>query len=596
MAYFQTAKQAASLLTLALCLVAVPFVTNDFRAYQLGTYLLYGVVAQGVALVWGRLGFLPLGQALFFGLGAYVAGLLLIHAQDNALLYLLLPLSILVPALLAYLVARLVFAGQYVSGPDFSLITLAFTMLGAQLANQFTGLTGGFNGLANIPQLGDLDRYSSMYFLIVALVLFSTALLSWLYQTPLGTLWLAISQNENRLQFFGFATDKLKAGAFALSAALAGSAGFLYAAQQGLVTPQAIGFQLSAELVIWTAVGGRFGPYGALLGAVGIGLLSSDLREIWVHWEVLVALLFIAVVLYFPGGMAHLLLNAYQFINRRSGTHVPAYAVAPKTPGLRAPPIQSCGGDSGPVHLRFDNVSVQRNEVSILNGLSLAVEHAGVYCLIGPNGAGKTSSFNVLTGRLARTSGDIFLDSQRVTGHRADVMARAGVGRKFQIPSVFNGLSVTDNLRIALWSNRAQARQLLESTTRQWRTDMLDFLENTFTFLADQADKPAGELSQGQRQMLELSMTLLAEPRLLLLDEPCAGLSTAETQQQIEVIVQAVSRLGSTALVIEHDMAAVQRLSNEVFVLHQGQLLANGTLKQMQDSPLVQAVYAGGQK
>jgi branched-chain amino acid transport system permease protein len=161
---------------------------------------------------------------------------------------------------------------------------------------------------------------------------------------------------------------------------------------------------------------------------------------------------------------------------------------------------------------------------------------------------------------------------------------------------VFNGLSVTDNLRIALWSNRAQARQLLESTTRQWRTDMLDFLENTFTFLADQADKPAGELSQGQRQMLELSMTLLAEPRLLLLDEPCAGLSTAETQQQIEVIVQAVSRLGSTALVIEHDMAAVQRLSNEVFVLHQGQLLANGTLKQMQDSPLVQAVYAGGQK
>jgi len=87
MAYFQTAKQAASLLTLALCLVAVPFVTNDFRAYQLGTYLLYGVVAQGVALVWGRLGFLPLGQALFFGLGAYVAGLLFIHAQDNALLY-----------------------------------------------------------------------------------------------------------------------------------------------------------------------------------------------------------------------------------------------------------------------------------------------------------------------------------------------------------------------------------------------------------------------------------------------------------------------------------------------------------------------------
>ena len=100
----------------------------------------------------------------------------------------------------------------------------------------------------------------------------------------------------------------------------------------------------------------------------------------------------------------------------------------------------------------------------------------------------------------------------------------------------------------------------------------------------------------GHAYQVAFSWIAAKKPHLLLLDEPCAGLSTAETQQQIEVIVQAVSRLGSTALVIEHDMAAVQRLSNEVFVLHQGQLLANGTLKQMQDSPLVQAVYAGGQK
>jgi branched-chain amino acid transport system permease protein len=125
---------------------------------------------------------------------------------------------------------------------------------------------------------------------------------------------------------------------------------------------------------------------------------------------------------------------------------------------------------------------------------------------------------------------------------------------------------------------------------------MQDFLEQSFPFLTCDAGRLAGQLSQGQRQMLELSMSLLAEPRLLLLDEPCAGLSTTETQQQIDVILHGVARLGSTALVIEHDMAAVERLSDQVHVLHQGRLLASGSLSDVQGNPAVQAVYAGGHK
>ena len=590
---------------LALALLSVPYLADDFRAYQVGTYLLYGVVAQGLALTWGRLGFLPLGQALFFGLGAYAAGLILIAAQTHVGMYGLLPIAMLLPAALAYAVARLVFAGQFASGPNFSLITLAMAMLGAQLANQWAGVTGGFNGLANIPELAGLDRYSAMYFPIVGLVVGSTALLAWLYQTPLGALWLAISQNENRLQFFGFATDRLKALAFALSAALAGLAGLLYAAQQGLVTPQAIGFQLSAELVIWTAVGGRFGPYGALLGAVGVGLLSSELRDAWVHWELLVALVFIGVVLRFPGGMAQAVASgAARTIDPL--THRFAHRVGPfagmrgsasaKPASLRAPAVCSAASTGQPAALAFEAVLVRLQGVAILDGLNLRVDQAGVHCLIGPNGAGKTSSFNVLTGRLPLTDGAIFFNGVCVSGQRADVMARAGVGRKFQIPSVFGGLTVRDNLCIALWANRAHGRQLLQASAWRWRTDMQDFLEQSFPFLTCDAGRLAGQLSQGQRQMLELSMSLLAEPRLLLLDEPCAGLSTTETQQQIDVILHGVARLGSTALVIEHDMAAVERLSDQVHVLHQGRLLASGSLSDVQGNPAVQAVYAGGHK
>ena len=215
----------------------------------------------------------------------------------------LLGVAALVPAALAWLVGRLVFARRHESGPYFSLITLALAMLGFQVANQWSGVTGGFNGLGGIPDIPLLDRYGSLYYLVAALSVVVTAIFVWLGRTPLGTLWSAIAQNENRLQLFGFATDRLKAAAFAVSAAAAGLAGALYAAHQGLVTPQATGFLLSAEFVIWTAVGGRASPYGALLGAVGIGLLSAELREQVSWWEAAVALVFIGVVLQFPGGL-----------------------------------------------------------------------------------------------------------------------------------------------------------------------------------------------------------------------------------------------------------------------------------------------------
>jgi len=175
-------------------------------------------------------------------------------------------------------------------------------------------------------------------------------------------------------------------------------------------------------------------------------------------------------------------------------------------------------------------------------------------------------------------------------------MARLGVGRKFQIPSVFPALSVRDNLCIALWANRACGRALLGNGVRGWNTSMLEFLMQSFPFLRDGSDKLAGSLSQGQRQMLEFAMTALTEPLLFLLDEPCAGLSVDETRHLSRVIADTVGRLEACALIVEHDMAAVEALSDHVYVLHQGRLLAQGTYAQIKQNAQVRAVYAGGTK
>ena len=290
-------------LTVFFGLLLVPFVWSSFTAYELGLYLLYGMVGQGIALCWGRAGFLPLGQALFFGLGAYLAGAgLKSLGGDSWLLVPVLAGACLIPALLAGAVGVLVFHRQVGSGPYFSLITLALAMLGFQLANSMVEVTGGFNGMTGIPELAGIDPFGHFYYVIVAALAVTTATIGYFSRSPFGQLLAAVAQNEERLQFFGFRTSRLKALAFATSAAVAGLAGALYAPHQGIVTPQAMGFLLSAELVIWTAVGGRTSLAGPVLGAVAIGFLASGLRDAFLYWEVAVALVFVIVVLRWPDG------------------------------------------------------------------------------------------------------------------------------------------------------------------------------------------------------------------------------------------------------------------------------------------------------
>lgn len=592
---------------LALGLIALPIAGNDFLAYQVALFLIYGIATQGVALCWGRLGFLPLGHGLFFGLGAYLAGGLMKSYADQPLWWLALGPALLVPTLLAWIVARLIFARSLRSGPYFSLITLAMTMLGFLAAQQWSALTGGFNGMGNIPEPFGLDRFGSLYWLVAAVAVATTASLGIVIGRPLGVLWQAIAQNEERVQLFGYATDHVKANAYALSAFLAAAAGALFAAHQGIVTPQAMGFVLSTEFVIWAAVGGKASPLGAMLGAVVVGYASAELRDHFVTWEVFVGLLFIAVVRFLPDGLAGL-------VDRR---------LAPKmapSPGF-ARPLERVQEGLGAAHcslvgrasvipvlappsatpqrvpvLCLDGVRSMQGGVRILDGLSFELKGPGIRAVIGPNGAGKTSAFNVLTGKLPVDSGRITLGGRNITGQTAWRVARLGVGRKLQVPSVFSGLTVRENLAIALWAGRLQGLQALRDAPHAWHSPLLAEMLAFFPEIHDAMDIPAGRLSQGHRQALEFVMTVLPEPHLLLLDEPCAGLSPAETRRMIEVIQHAAGYLKAGVLLIEHDLAAVAALNGEVYVLHQGSLLAQGTLQDIQANPAVRAVYAGARK
>ncbi len=565
----------------AVVLILLPFGLGDFAAYQLALYFLYAIAALGVGLCWGSAGFLPLGQAMFVGIGGYLSGLALIQFKGSALLIVLLPLAALLPGLLAFGLGLILFRGRRETGPYFALITLALSLLAFQIANGWNSVTGGFNGLKRIPGLPGLDDFSDAYWISAAalgVVIIGT---SWLLKAPAGVLWRAVAQNERRVAFLGFDVTKTKAVVFGLSGVLGGIAGVLYAPQQNLVTPQLVGFTLSAELVIWAAVGGRGSLYGPILGTILIGMLTAELRNTVAYWEWLLAVIFIVVVRWAPQGLV--------------GFAAPLVArLRPRETGAkREAPARSL--PNGAVTVAFEGIAANAGPVQILDGLTLAVDHPGITCLIGPNGAGKTSCFNLLTGELPAAQGSVRFAGRAITGMPPTDVTRLGIARKFQIPNVFPDLGVAENLNLALWGARARARDLLKLSLHRWSSPLLRELSERYPFLSE-GRRRAGDLSHGERQILELAMALAMEPRLLLLDEPCAGLSPEETHRVIDVIRWARQRLGLAIVIIEHDMSLVKELADRVLVLHQGRLLAQGSIAEVQANPAVRAVYAGGTK
>lgn len=573
----------ANLVTLVVLLV-LPFAVGDYWTYQLGLYYLYAMVAVGLGLCWGQAGFLPLGQAMFFGISAYLSAILLKAMPDSYLIYLMLPLAALASGALALLIGLMVFRRNGGSGPFFSLITLALSMLAFQIASNWNSVTGGFNGLAGIPSLPGIDDFRANYYLAAVALVAVLALASWLYRAPLGVLWRAIAQNERRVALFGFNPHHYKALAFAVSGFFAGLAGTLYAPQQGLVSPQVVGFAFSAELLVWTAVGGRGRLYGPVLGTLLVGSMTAEMRDSIPYWEVIMAGFFMLVVLAFPQGVIGLFTPLTDRLRQRLDKRQKARIEAPaRTEANVQEPLM------------IDGARVSAGGINILNELTVAFPPKGVACIIGPNGAGKTSTFNLITGELPASAGSVKVGALDITNQAPYRVARLGFGRKLQAPSVFPELSIGDNLAVALWSNGARPLDLLRPSLRCWSNPIIGEMAGRYAFLGKE-EAPASDLSHGERQILELAMALAVQPRILLLDEPCAGLSADETSRAVDVIRWAAERLGNAVIIIEHDMALVRRIADRVMVFHNGALLAEGSVAAIQADPAVQAVYVGGQK
>jgi urea transport system ATP-binding protein len=239
--------------------------------------------------------------------------------------------------------------------------------------------------------------------------------------------------------------------------------------------------------------------------------------------------------------------------------------------------------------LALESVTVSFDGFKAVNDLNLYIDYGELRVIIGPNGAGKTTVLDLICGRTRVSGGSIKFKDQEITSCKEQEIVRRGIGRKFQTPTIYEDLTVFENLELSLPRGRSVAGSLFWNRTEEIKERVQEIAATIF--LADQLDRLAATLSHGQKQWLEIGMLLIQDPELLMLDEPVAGMSVAERQKTAALLNEIIRN--RSVIVIEHDMKFVESIAHRVTVLHQGKVLAEGDMQSVQANPKVREVYLG---
>ncbi len=565
---------AALTLAAAAAVLAAPLVLDTYSVNVLTRSLLLAVAAVTVDLLWGYTGILSFAQSAFLAIGAYALALVSTNmgfSMGAWLLALLLGLG--AAGLAALLVGWLAFS--YGASPLYvSTITLVFPIMFVQLIFAGGNVTGSSSGLSGF-EVPELD--TEAWFRIAGLLLVAvTALAATLVRSDFGRLLVAMRENDVRCQYLGIPTARLKVLLFVACALACAAAGWVYAGAAAVVAPELGNFVTGTELVIYTALGGRGTLAGPILGAVSIDAISNYLGgALPFLWALIVGLVFVVVIVALPGG----LLSLVRLGRAQRPRPVPRLVEAPAR-------VRPHDGDV----LRVEGLDKRFGSLQVLRGVTFTARAGDLLSLIGPNGAGKTTLMRCIADGRERSAGAVEVGGHSIRQMPPHRCVGLGVGRKFQTASVFETMTVAECLRVA------RSRIERPSFLRRFPTIALpaSALEVVrATGLVDRLGTETRHLSHGEKQSLELAMVLALEPALLLLDEPTAGLTTAERQRIGTLLADLAARHRLCIVLVEHDLDFVRRISSRVIVLHQGGIVLDGAVEKAVQSDTVRTIYAG---
>ena len=633
-----------SLLVAALALIVLPFgLTSIGLGVTSATeVVVFAIACMALNILVGHTGLVSFGHSAWFGLAAYAAGLLylpgprFLGALSDGLAWIGVPAPLAaLPRGLASLL-DLVCAGSMVlsvagglavvgliawgfgalilrrRGVYFSLLTLALTAMLYVVAFRWTSVTGGEDGLGGIKRpvaLLNLDN-AAVYYSVVAAIAFLVVLLLWrFHRSPVGSVLVAIRENEQRARFVGYATDRYKLFAFVVSAVLTGLAGTLLLFNNRMTSADPISVAFAGELLAMVVIGGMRSFLGPALGALfyvifrdylsslrgcpaalqAIGLSPGCLETIAGNWLLFFGLLFVGFILFSPSGLVGL----YQRLTAPFRPKVVEdAAMASRQAGTVALPdfLKPAGHAAGPI-LEAKGLFKSFGGIKAVAGTSFSVRDRTLHALIGPNGAGKTTAFNLISGLFAPDAGNVALGGRAISGLPPQSITQAGIGRSFQITNLFPALSVEENIRLAVQARSADRFSVLKEAGALGDVNRETAGIVSTMGLGGIERAEAGSLSYGGQRLLDMAIALATKPRLLLLDEPLAGLAAAE-RQRVGNLIKAISA-DIPVLLVEHDIDRVFQIADAVTVMNEGAVLVDGTVEDARSSPKVQQVYIG---
>ena len=584
--------QRLPIIVFALIMAVIPFIPGlpPFWLVLMDNIGLAALVAMGLVLLTGVGGLTSFGQAAFCGFGAYTTAVLTTAYGISP--WLTLPLSLLVSGIAA---VALGLVTVRLSGHYLPLGTIAW---GLGLFYLFSKLEflGRNDGISAIPPLSigsfRMIDPGAIYFAIWIAVLLSALLTTNLLDSRTGRAIRALRRGHIAAEAFGVHAPRAKLLVFIYAAVLAGLSGWLYAHFQRAANPTPFGAQAGIEYLFIAVVGGAGYVWGGVLGAAIVVILKEILQSYLPYVfggqgqleTIVFGILLVVLLQLAPGGVWPWLM-----------------ARVPLQPNRKRPdislklPARPRAADTPTVLLQIEHARKQFGGVIAVNDVSFDVQAREIVALIGPNGAGKSTTFNLITGVLASSGGNISVQGKSIDRAPPQQVAKLGIARTFQHVKLVPDMSVLEN--VAIGAHLRGSAGAISSMFRLDRADEARLLAEAArqierVGLTEQIDQPAGSLSLGQQRIVEIARALCIDPILLLLDEPAAGLRHME-KQRLAALLRALRDGGMSVLLVEHDMGFVMDLADRIVVLDFGTKIAEGTPQAIKTNPDVIKAYLG---
>ncbi len=587
--------RTGGLILLALVLAVIPLLLPNNYYYDVVIRIaINAIVAVGLNLLIGYAGQISLGHAGFLGIGAYSSAVLTAHYGWPPLLAMAAGMAGV--GLLAFLIARPIFK---LKGHYLAMATLGLGIIISIVLTTEGQLTGGPDGMP-VPGLTVFgwEVYGSKiwYAVVAALLLANVWLALNLVDSPVGRALRAVHGSEVAAQVAGVDTAAFKVRVFVVSAMFASGAGSLLAHYIGFVTPGVATFFHSIELVTMVVVGGMASTYGAVVGAAILTLLPQVLSRFEGYEMVIFGAILMLTMIFMPRGLVPTLVSRF---GRRDEDVAPEEAGAAAAAAALPPELvrAAAAGVDAPL-LEVSGLGKVFGGVHAVQDVSFRVRHGAIHAVIGPNGAGKTTLFNLITGLYTPSKGKVLLDGRDVTGRPPNRLAALGMSRTFQNLQICLNMSALENVMVGahLRLDQNLAKAMLHTPgigtgDRMCREEARALME--FSGVGAYAHSNADQMPYGALKRLEIARALAAKPKILLLDEPAAGLNNTETRE-MEDLIRRIAEAGITVVLVEHDMKLVMGLSDHILVLNYGKRLAEGTPDEIRRNPDVIAAYLGG--